>query len=67
MAKVIPQFKRLCAQFGKIQGGESENEDGPVWFVSRNRRLNATILGRKTTSPLIRLQLFSFESLDSSG
>lgn len=40
---------------------------GPVCFVSRARNLKATILGRRTTSPLVRYQLFSFESLDRSG
>ncbi|RCX18582.1 uncharacterized protein DUF1259 [Fontibacillus phaseoli] len=66
--KASPRFKRLCNQFSTILGGtEHEITPGPVCFVSRNRRINATILGRRTTSPLIRYQLFSFESLDSSG
>ncbi|MHA6529165.1 DUF1259 domain-containing protein [Paenibacillus sp. BAC0078] len=65
--KVTPQFKRLCDQFSRILGGEHEIDPGPVCFVSRARQLNATILGRKTTSPLVRYQLFSFESLDPSG
>ncbi|MBT2764455.1 DUF1259 domain-containing protein [Paenibacillus sp. ISL-20] len=65
---VSPRFKRLCNQFSAILGGtEHEITKGPVCFVSRNRRIRASILGRKTTSPLIRYQLFSFESLDSSG
>lgn len=63
-----PRFRRLCDQFSKILGGtEHEITKGPVCFVSRNRVINASILRRKTTSPLIRYQLFSFESLDSSG
>jgi hypothetical protein len=63
-----PQFKKLCDQFSTILGGtEHEITKGPVCFVSRNRRVNATILGRRTTSPLVRYQLFSFESLDRSG
>lgn len=66
--KASPRFKRLCNQFSSILGGtEHEITKGPVCFVSRNRRINASILGRRTTSPLIRYQLFSFESLDSSG
>ncbi|WP_026342365.1 DUF1259 domain-containing protein [Paenibacillus fonticola] len=66
--KASPRFRRLCDRFSSILGGtEHEITKGPVCFVSRNRRINATILGRKTTSPLIRYQLFSFESLDSSG
>lgn len=66
--KVSPQFRKLCDQFSTILGGtEHEITKGPVCFVSRNRRINAAILGRRTTSPLVRYQLFSFESLDSSG
>lgn len=66
--KASPRFKRLCNQFSRFLGGtEHEITKGPVCFVSRNRRINASILGRRTTSPLIRYQLFSFESLDSSG
>jgi len=66
--KASPQFIRLCNQFSRILGGtEHEITPGPVCFVSRNRVFNASILGRRTTSPLVRYQLFSFESLDSSG
>ncbi|MNK84840.1 hypothetical protein D3C87_1047000 [compost metagenome] len=65
--KASPEFRRLCNQFARILGGEHEIDPGPVCFVSRARTLNATILGRRTTSPLVRYQLFSFESLDSSG
>src|SRR4051794_27866573 len=65
--KVSPQFKRLCMQFGKILGGESEIDAGPVCFVTRMTNLRETILGRRTRSPLVQMQMFSFESLDSSG
>jgi len=64
---VSPQFRRLCAQFGRILGGESEIEAGPVCFVTRMTNLRATILGRRTRSPLVQMQMFSFESLDSTG
>jgi hypothetical protein len=68
MVKVTKKFKRLCQKFADILGGEEEIEDGPVCFVSRDRKnLKAKILGRKTNSPLVRYQLFSFESLDKSG
>jgi len=67
ITQVTPQFRRLCNQFARILGGEHEIESGPVCFVSRSRRLNAKILGRRTTSPLVRYQLFSFESLDRTG
>jgi len=66
--KASPRFRRLCNQFSTILGGtEHTITKGPVCFVTRNRRFNASILGRRTTSPLVRYQLFSFESLDSSG
>lgn len=65
--RVSPRFQRLCDQFARILGGEHEIDPGPVCFVSRSRRFNAKILGRRTTSPLVRYQLFSFESLDASG
>ncbi|GJM78338.1 hypothetical protein HMSSN139_08340 [Paenibacillus sp. HMSSN-139] len=65
--KVSPQFKRLCDQFGKILGGESEIEEGPVCFVTRMTNLRESILGRRTRSPLVQMQMFSFESLDKSG
>ncbi|MGG1554728.1 DUF1259 domain-containing protein [Paenibacillus ferrarius] len=65
--KVTQQFKRLCMQFGRILGGESEIDAGPVCFVTRMTNLKETILGRRTRSPLVQMQMFSFESLDSSG
>jgi len=65
--KVTPRFQRLCNQFAAILGGEHEIDPGPVCFVSRARKINATILGRRTNSPLVRYQLFSFESLDQNG
>lgn len=66
--KASPEFRRLCNEFSAILGGtEHEITKGPVCFVTRNRRVNAAILGRRTTSPLVRYQLFSFESLDKSG
>jgi hypothetical protein len=65
--KVSPQFKKLCTQFGKIIGGESEVDQGPVCFVTRMTNLRETILGRRSRSPLVQMQMFSFESLDKSG
>ncbi len=66
--QVSPEFRRLCNQFNRILGGtESEITAGPVCFVTRTRRFNAKILGRRTNSPLVNYQLFSFESLDRSG
>lgn len=67
LVRVSQRFNRLCNRFARILGGVHEITPGPVCFVTRNRRLPATILGRRTTSPLVRAQLFSFESLDRSG
>lgn len=68
MAKASPNFVRLCNRFSRILGAtEHEITKGPVCFVTRNRVIKASILKRRTTSPLVRYQLFSFESLDSSG
>lgn len=65
---VSPEFRRLCNRFSSILGGtEHEITRGPVCFVTRNRIIRTSILGRRTTSPLVRYQLFSFESLDRSG
>jgi len=65
--KVSPRFKRLCTRFANILGGESEIEEGPVCFVTRMTNLRETILGRRTRSPLVQMQMFSFESLDKNG
>ncbi|MBE1442776.1 DUF1259 domain-containing protein [Paenibacillus sp. OAS669] len=65
--KVSPRFRKLCIQFGRILGGESEIDQGPVCFVTRMTNLRARILGRRTLSPLVQMQMFSFESLDASG
>lgn len=66
--KASPRFRRLCNQFFTILGGtEHSITPGPVCFVTRTRPIKATILGRRTTSPLINYQMFSFESLDRSG
>jgi hypothetical protein len=64
---VSRRFRRLCEQFAEILGGEHEIEEGPVCFVSRPREIDEEILGRRTNSPLVHHQLFSFESLDESG
>lgn len=48
--KVSPQFKRLCDQFGRILGGESEIEEGPVCFVTRMTNLSET--GKKNAIPV---------------
>ncbi|MBE9914098.1 DUF1259 domain-containing protein [Paenibacillus donghaensis] len=67
-AKASPRFIKLCNQFSTILGGtEHSITKGPVCFVTTNRKFRASVLGKRTTSPLIRYQLFSFESLDSSG
>ncbi|MDR9855583.1 DUF1259 domain-containing protein [Paenibacillus sp. VCA1] len=66
--KASARFRKICNEFSAILGGtEHSITKGPVCFVTRNRKIRASVLGRRSTSPLIRYQLFSFESLDSSG
>ncbi|MEB3057481.1 DUF1259 domain-containing protein [Bacillus pseudomycoides] len=63
-----PTFEELCGRFFDALGGtEHSIEPGPVCVVTRTRIFDETILGRKSNSPLVNYQFFSFESLDASG
>ncbi|KIV73280.1 hypothetical protein SZ39_2042 [Bacillus mycoides] len=65
---VEPVFGNLCQRFFDILGGTDHSIDpGPVCTVTRTRIFDATVLGRKSNSPLVNYQFFSFESLDESG
>lgn len=59
-------LERLCRQFGRIVGGQSSVMNG-VCFIQKFRNINATILGRRTRSPLVLPTFFSFESIDRQG
>ncbi|ARP42457.1 DUF1259 domain-containing protein [Geobacillus thermodenitrificans] len=56
----------LCREFASILGGTGSLING-VCFVQKFRDIPFTIMGRRTNSPLVNPQLFSFESLDSQG
>lgn len=56
----------LCRRFASILGGSAQVVNG-VCTVTRIRRLNPTILGRRTRSALALAALFSFESIDRRG
>ncbi|MCI1695591.1 DUF1259 domain-containing protein [Aneurinibacillus aneurinilyticus] len=56
----------LCRRFARILGGTAEIVNG-VCTVTRIRKINVTIQGRRSRSPLTLAALFSFESRDSRG
>lgn len=59
-------FDPLCRRFAQILGGEAQPfKDGCL--VTRFRDIDAKIQGRKTNSPLVNPQFFSFENLDCKG
>ncbi|MGS5011834.1 DUF1259 domain-containing protein [Bacillus thuringiensis] len=66
--QVDPVFENLCQRFFDILGGTDHSIDpGPVCTVTRTRIFDEIVLGRKSNSPLVNYQFFSFESLDESG
>ncbi|HZG59848.1 MAG TPA: DUF1259 domain-containing protein [Anoxybacillus sp.] len=56
----------LCREFARILGGAGSVTNG-VCLVQKFRDIPFTILGRRTNSPLVNPQFFSFENLDSQG
>ncbi|MCM3712032.1 DUF1259 domain-containing protein [Sporosarcina luteola] len=58
--------KDLCGEFGRILGGSSSIVNG-VCLVQRFRDIPFSILGRRTNSPLVNPQFFTFEDLDRRG
>ncbi|CAG9611331.1 hypothetical protein BACCIP111899_00503 [Bacillus rhizoplanae] len=57
----------LCKEFGKILGGSATVTPEGVCLVQKFRDIKITILGRRTHSPLVNPQFFSFEDVDSKG
>jgi hypothetical protein len=57
---------QLCREFARILDGEGSIVNG-VCLVQKFRDIKFTILGRKTNSPLVNPQFFSFENLDRKG
>ena len=58
--------KKLCREFGRILDAESSLTNG-VCLAQRFRHIPFKILGRRTKSPLVEPQFFSFEDLDRKG
>ncbi|WP_017379007.1 DUF1259 domain-containing protein [Paenisporosarcina sp. TG-14] len=58
--------KDLCRNFARILGGSDSIVNG-VCLVQRFRDIPFRILGRRTNSPLVNPQFFTFEDLDSQG
>jgi Domain of Unknown Function (DUF1259) len=61
------KLKKLCQEFARILGGSGSLDENGVCLVQKFRNIDFTILGRKTNSPLVNPQFFSFENLDKKG
>ncbi|WP_240512023.1 DUF1259 domain-containing protein [Paludifilum halophilum] len=59
-------LQRLCNRFARIVQGQPLVVNG-VCFVQKFRNIRATILGRRTRSPLVLPTFFTFESIDRKG
>ncbi|MDQ0177119.1 DUF1259 domain-containing protein [Bacillus chungangensis] len=59
--------KQLCQEFARILDGAGSLDENGVCLVQKFRNLKFTILGRRTRSPLVLPQFFTFEDLDSQG
>lgn len=59
-------INELCAEFARILGGEGSIVNG-VCLVQRFRNIPFSILGRRTRSPLVNPQFFTFENLYNKG
>ncbi|MBO8172849.1 MAG: DUF1259 domain-containing protein [Bacillaceae bacterium] len=58
--------RTLCRRFARILNGTPSISNG-VCTVSRLRHINVRIFGRRTRSPLVLPQLYSFENRDRRG
>ena len=59
--------KELCREFSRILGGSGSLDENGVCLVQRFRDIDFKILNRRTNSPLVNPQFFSFENLDRKG
>ncbi|MBJ8031628.1 DUF1259 domain-containing protein [Bacillus cereus group sp. N21] len=62
-----PSGSQLCNKFARILGGSATVTPEGVCLVQKFRNIRFTILGRRTRSPLVNPQFFTFEDLDSEG
>jgi hypothetical protein len=60
-------FKDLCEEFADILEADSHEIVNGVCVATRFRDIEATILDRRTNSPLAIAAAFSFENLDKKG
>lgn len=60
-------FCQLCDEFARILGAKILSTTDEVCTVMFMRDINATILGRRTRSPLALPAMFSFECPDHRG
>lgn len=58
---------QLCNEFARILGGTGMVTPEGVCLVQKFRDINFSILGRRTVSPLVNPQFFTFENMDSRG
>lgn len=63
MSKTLHQ---LCNQFARIVNGQPSVINN-VCLIQKFRNIPASILGRRTRSPLVLPTFFSFESIDRQG
>lgn len=61
------QTQNLCERFAEILDSVILPSPESVCVVTRQRNINAQILGRPTQSPLVINALFSFENVDPQG
>ncbi|HET7629554.1 MAG TPA: DUF1259 domain-containing protein [Bacillales bacterium] len=67
MSRRWERLKRLCREFSDILDATGSVTDNNVCLAQRFRRIPFEILGRRTRSPLVEPQFFSFENLDAEG
>lgn len=60
-------FEQLCDLFGEILDADASITNGVCLAQRLRNELDVKILGRKTNSPLVVPQFFSFENIDSKG
>lgn len=59
--------EELCNEFANILDGEGMVTPEGVCLVQKFRDIRFSILGRRTRSPLVNPQFFTFEDVDSRG
>lgn len=59
--------RRLCQEYARILGGDGMITPEGVCLVQKFRNIRFTILDRRTQSPLVNPQFFTFENVDSRG